>query len=54
MARTAAKRILGTKLKTRKIKKSSGKTKIKIKVKASSPEKATDAIKKLAGEIGPQ
>jgi hypothetical protein len=49
LARTAAKRILGTKLKAKKIKKTSkSKTKIKLKIKAGSPEAMTTAVKKLA------
>jgi hypothetical protein len=50
--RTAAKRILGTKLKAKKISKTPrGKTKIKLKIKAGSPEAMTGAVKKLADGI---
>jgi len=49
MARTAAKRILGTKINAKKIKKTDkSKTKIKLKIKSSSPEGLTKAVKKLA------
>jgi hypothetical protein len=47
--RTAAKRTLGNK---KKIKKSSKKTKIKLKIKSSSPEGVANAVSKLAGTLG--
>ena len=49
MARTAAKRVLGSKLKAKKIKKTDrSKTKIKLKIKSGSPEGMMKAVKKLA------
>lgn len=47
--RTAAKRVLGSKKKpVVKLKSKRGKTKIKLKIKAASPESMATAVSKLA------
>lgn len=48
--RTAAKRVLGSK--KRKLKSKRGGTKIKLKIKSSSPEGMATAVSKLAKGIG--